>query len=144
MPDAPKRRIPLVLMTSDDTNEPTRALLAARDNFGLHASQLHLIKQGKVPCLSDGSATLALDASAPMLQLLTKPHGHGDVHALLHTSGLAKRFHADGVTHLVFLQDTNALVFGGVPAALGLSARHNLAMNTISVPRRCAALRVEP
>ena len=103
--------------------------------------------------------------------MLTKPHGHGDVHALLHTSGIARRLlsqvwgsrrtdlsrlslHAEvhatlpprhptpsplpnlqGCTHLVFLQDTNANVFGGVTAALGVSVTEDLAMNTISVPR---------
>ena len=41
-------RIPVVVMTSDDTDAPTRALLAERANFGLHPSQLHLIRQGKV------------------------------------------------------------------------------------------------
>ena len=46
------------------------------------------------------------------------------------------RFLSEGRTHLLFIQDTNALVFGGVPAALGLSHKHDLAMNTISVPRK--------
>jgi len=125
----------VVVMTSDDTDAPTRALLAERANFGLHPSQLHLIRQGKVPCLADGAARLAVDP-ADRFQLLTKPHGHGDVHALLHTSGLARQLLGAGCTHLVFLQDTNALVFGGVPAALGVSIANGLAMNTLSVPRR--------
>ena len=43
---------------------------------------------------------------------------------------------AEGRTHLIFIQDTNALVFGGVPAALGVSVRHKLALNSISVPRK--------
>ena len=58
-----RKRIQLVLMTSDDTDIPTRALLSAKSNFGLHSTQLHIIKQGKVPCLSDGDASLALDPS---------------------------------------------------------------------------------
>lgn len=36
----------------------------------------------QVPCLSDGDAHLALDPKDPFL-VQTKPHGHGDVHALL-------------------------------------------------------------
>ena len=134
-PPMPTRRLPVVIMTSDDTDAPTRALLAARGNFGLEASQLYIIRQGKVPCLADGAARLALDPS-DRYSLLTKPHGHGDVHALLHGSGLARQLLAGGCTHLVFLQDTNALVFGGIPAALGVSITHGLAMNTLSVPRR--------
>ena len=35
-----------------------------------------------MPCLSDGDAHLALDPKDPF-RLQTKPHGHGDVHALL-------------------------------------------------------------
>jgi UDP-sugar pyrophosphorylase len=127
--------IPVIIMTSDDTDAPTRALLDARDRFGLAPSQLHLIKQGKVPCLADGRARLATEPNDRFC-LLTKPHGHGDVHALLHTSGLARKLLGQGCNHLVFLQDTNALVFGGVPAALGVSVAHSLAMNTLSVPRR--------
>lgn len=132
----------LVLMTSDDTDVPTRALLAEHANFGMGAERLHIVKQGKVPCLADGDAKLAMAASSGGgesghgAELLTKPHGHGDVHALLHSSGLARSLLDAGCTHLVFIQDTNALVFGGVPAALGLAARHGLVMNTISVPRR--------
>jgi len=122
-------------MTSDDTDSPTRALLAERGNFGLAAGQLHIVKQGKVPCLADGDGSLALDPN-DRYALLTKPHGHGDIHSLLHTSGLARTLLAAGVGHLVFLQDTNALVFGGIPAALGVSVSQSLAMNTLSVPRK--------
>ena len=70
-------------------------------------------------CLSDGDAHLALEKDNPFA-IQTKPHGHGDVHALLHTSGLLKRWVAAGVRWVAFFQDTNALVFRGLPAALGL------------------------
>ena len=58
-----RRQIPVVIMTSDDTDAPTRQLLAANANFGLHAAQLHLVKQSRVPCLSSTDATLATDPS---------------------------------------------------------------------------------
>ena len=127
--------LPLVLMTSGDTDAPTRALLAERRHFGLDPGHVHIIKQEKVPCLADGDASLALDPN-DRYALLTKPHGHGDVHALLHASGLARTLAAGGATHLVFLQDTNAQVFAAVPAALGVSVRHSLALNSLSVRRR--------
>jgi hypothetical protein len=44
--------------------------------------------QEKVACLSDNDAHLALDPKDPF-SVQTKPHGHGDVHMLLHSSGLA-------------------------------------------------------
>ena len=166
-PGAPP--MPLVIMTSDDTHARTEALLAANDNFGLAAGQLHLLKQEKVPCLADGAATLAMSPADPFA-LLTKPHGtrratrarapagrlcccclgagllaaaclppptgpashrcrlrragHGDVHSLLHSSGLAATLAAAGCTHLAFFQDTNALVFNGLIASLGVSVKH--------------------
>ena len=40
-------RIPLVIMTSDDTDAATRELLARHANFGLAPSQLHIVKQDK-------------------------------------------------------------------------------------------------
>ncbi len=69
-------------------------------------------------CLSDSEAHLALDKDDPF-KLQTKPHGHGDVHSLLYSSGLLKRWVAAGVKWVAFFQDTNALVFRGLPAALG-------------------------
>ena len=52
-------------------------------------------------------------------KLQTKPHGHGDVHSLLYGSGLLKKWVEAGVKWVAFFQDTNALVFRGLPAALG-------------------------
>lgn len=34
----------------------------------------------------------------------TKPHGHGDVHFLLHTSGLAQRWLSQGLSWVCFFQ----------------------------------------
>ena len=82
--------LPLVIMTSDDTHAPTAALLDDNAYFGLARDQVHLLKQEKVPCLADGDARLA-SAPGDRYALLTKPHGHGDVHSLLHASGLAAR-----------------------------------------------------
>ena len=69
-------------------------------------------------CLSDSEAHLALDKD-DAFALQTKPHGHGDVHSLLYSTGLLKRWVAAGVKWVAFFQDTNALVFRGLPAALG-------------------------
>ena len=74
--------------------------------------------RAQVPCLSDGDARLAL-ADGDAFRVQTKPHGHGDVHSLLHSSGLAAAWAAVGVRWLCFFQDTNGLVFRALPAALG-------------------------
>ena len=127
--------LPLVIMTSEDTDAKTRALVERLGGLGLEPSQLHIVRQEKVPCLLDSDARLAT-APHDRFALLTKPHGHGDVHALLHSSGIARRLLDAGFTHLAFLQDTNALVFSGLLAALGVSVRHCLHLNSLSVPRR--------
>ena len=72
----------------------------------------------QVACLGDAEAHLVLEEGDPF-SLQTKPHGHGDVHALLHSSGLVKKWHAKGVRWVCFFQDTNGLVFRGLPAAMG-------------------------
>lgn len=68
--------------------------------------QAVLIKQEKVPCLIDNDAHLALDSSDPFT-LQTKPHGHGDVHGLLHRSGLAKKWQNRGLKWVCFFQVRN-------------------------------------
>jgi hypothetical protein len=40
------------------------------------------------------------------------------------------------------LQDTNALVFRGLVAALGVSARHDYDMNSLAVPRKAQEVSV--
>jgi UDP-sugar pyrophosphorylase len=127
--------LPLAIMTSGDTHERTLALLEAHGYYGLTPGQVTLMKQEKVPCLADNEARMALDAKDAFC-LQTKPHGHGDVHALLHSTGLAKAWHARGLKWVVFFQDTNALVFKAIPAALGVSQRCGFDVNSLCVPRK--------
>jgi len=127
--------LPLAIMTSDDTHARTQALLATHANFGLLDSQITLLKQAKVPCLADNDARIALDG-CDAFAIQTKPHGHGDVHALLHSSGTAAAWLAAGRRWVVFFQDTNALVFKAIPAALGVSQRGGFDVNSLCVPRK--------
>ena len=129
------RRLPLAIMTSDDTDAQTRTLLREHDYFGLSEDQVTLIKQEKVPSLLDAQAHLAKSASDPYV-IATKPHGHGDVHLLLHQSGLAQRWSQHGVQHILFFQDTNPLWCNALIATLGVSVQEDLDMNTMAVPRR--------
>ena len=41
------------------------------------------------------------------MEVATKPHGHGDIHFLLHSSGTAQRWAAEGRKWLYFFQATN-------------------------------------
>jgi UDP-sugar pyrophosphorylase len=67
---------------------------------------------------------------------MTKPHGHGDVHALIHSRGIAQRWADEGRKWAVFFQDTNSLVFKTLPVTLGVSANLKLEVNSMAVPRR--------
>lgn len=80
--------------------------------------QVTLLRQSKVPCLADNSARLALEEENPY-EIMTKPHGHGDVHSLLHSTGTARRWARQGLEWVAFFQDTNALVFRGLLPSLG-------------------------
>lgn len=125
-------QIPLVIMVSRDTDAGTRASLESHGHFGLDPAQVTILRQELVPALSDTQARLALDGK---YRLALKPHGHGDIHMLLHTSGAARRLAASGIRHLLFIQDTNGQVFNAALAALGTSVKKGYDFNCIAVNR---------
>lgn len=130
------KSLPLAIMTSEDTHARTIALLEDHDYFGADRAQITLLKQEKVACLADGDARLALDLKDPF-SIQTKPHGHGDVHMLLHSSGLARNWLTDqNLCWVAFFQDTNAQLFRALPAALGVSKALAFDFNSLAVPRR--------
>lgn len=124
--------LPFAIMTSGDTDEQTRQLLKFHNNFGMSESQLTIITQEQVPALLDIDANIsALDG-----KIETKPHGHGDVHALLYEAGLPKKWVDAGKEWLVVFQDTNPLAFRCLCAFLGVSIKNSFVMNTMTVPRK--------
>ena len=127
--------VPLAIMTSGDTHDKTAALLRASGDFGAAPGQVVLIKQEKVAALTDNDAHFALEEGSAYA-IETKPHGHGDVHTLLASSGLAEAWRAAGKKYIVFFQDTNALCFTVTIAALGVSAQKGFDVNSIAVPRK--------
>ncbi|GAV85116.1 UDPGP domain-containing protein [Cephalotus follicularis] len=130
-----QREIPLVIMTSDDTHSRTVELLEYNSYFGMKPGQVKLLKQEKVACLDDNDARLALDPQNKY-RIQTKPHGHGDVHALLYSSGLLNVWHGAGLKWVLFFQDTNGLLFKAIPASLGVSATKQYHVNSLAVPRK--------
>lgn len=125
-------RIPLVIMTSDDTDPLTRKLLVDNDNFGFDEGQVQIVKQDKVAALSNGNAGLSMKSK---WVVETKPHGHGDVHHLLYREGLVDKWYSEGKEHVIFLQDTNALVINSILPTLGVSISKGFHMNSICIPR---------
>lgn len=123
--------LPLAIMTSGDTNAKTMELLDANVYFGLSKSQVTIMKQELVPALMDIEARIAVKDG----NVEKKPHGHGDVHALLHQHGLPKKWASEGREWLLLFQDTNPLPFRSLCAILGVSATRNFVMNSVTVPR---------
>eukprot|EP00978_Attheya_sp_CCMP212_P035365 scaffold153556_cov45-Attheya_sp.AAC.3 len=126
-------KIPLIIMTSGDTDPLTRKLLADNNNFGFEEGQVEIVCQDKVPALKDSSAGLSLGSSR--WEIDTKPHGHGDVHHLLFREGHVDKWVKEGRKHVIFLQDTNALVINSVLPTLGVSIAKDFHMNSICIPR---------
>lgn len=129
------QEIPFAIMTSDDTHSRTQELLESNSYFGMKPTQVKLLKQEKVACLDDNDARLAVDPKNKY-RIQTKPHGHGDVHALLYSSGLLKEWHDAGLKWVLFFQDTNGLLFKAIPASLGVSATKQYHVNSLAVPRK--------
>lgn len=129
-------RLPLAIMVSDDTESAIVELLERTGCYGLERDQITLLKQEKVAALADAEARIASASGSTPYTLLTKPHGHGDVHFLLHASGTARAWEKRGVRWLYFFQDTSTLYFASHLATLGVSVRHNFALNLVAVPRK--------
>jgi UDP-sugar pyrophosphorylase len=121
-------------MTSDDTHNPTVELLEKNNYFGLKKSQFFIIKQDKVPSFIDNNANFSILKDQLLIE--TKPHGHGDVHKLLHVHGIAKKWGEMGKKWIITFQDTIALSFKAVPSALGVSLTYDYDINTVGIPRK--------
>eukprot|EP00759_Apiculatamorpha_spiralis_P016353 PhF_6_TR22577/c0_g1_i1/m.32171/K12447/USP; UDP-sugar pyrophosphorylase len=121
-------RIPLCIMTSDDTHELTLKLLR---RLKLD-DKVFLVKQEKVPALTNNHAMMCL---AQPYVLNTKPHGSGDVHTLLYSSGIAAKWHQSGIQNIVFIQDTNSLAMRCLPFTLGTAASQKQDMTFMCIPR---------
>lgn len=130
-----QRKLPLAIMVSDDTIDGTLKLLRENDYFGMDEEQITIMKQEKVPAIMDSDAHIALDKDN-QYSILTKPHGHGDVHSLLHSTGTARRWAYQGIEWIVFFQDTNGLAFYTLPAMLGVSKSQDFEVNSLAIPRK--------
>jgi UDP-sugar pyrophosphorylase len=137
-------RTPVIIMTSDDTHSRTQVLL---EEFFQNTSKycysnnidakkfldIHLLKQNGVPCVKDNNGTLATTEDGKAF--LMKPHGHGDIHRLILSSGLLPNLLKSGFTHIAFLQDTNAGAPTTIPFSLAVMQNKNWTMSFTCVPR---------
>jgi UDP-sugar pyrophosphorylase len=126
------RKLPLAIMTSDDTYAKTVTLLDKHQYFGMDPSQVVIMKQEKVAALLDNAAHIA---TVSAYEIESKPHGHGDVHALMLSTGTARNWLDQGIKYVFFFQDTNGLAFFTLAAQLGVSVALELEVNSMSIPR---------
>lgn len=54
-----------------------------------------------MPALTNNNAAIAFDPATN--KLVTKPHGHGDIHNLLFDSGVAQKWYKLGKQWMVFI-----------------------------------------
>lgn len=126
--------LPLCIMVSEDTKHETFKLLRENQCFGLSRNQVYVVEQGMgVPALSDSDARLVIDNHK---KLVMKPHGHGDIHALLYKHGITKDWESKGIKYMVLFQDTNGLAFHSLPLMLGVSETNGFIMNSLAIPRK--------
>lgn len=80
-------------------------MLKTNKCFGLRRRQIFIVQQGMgVPALSDNEARIATDPNDPY-RIVTKPHGHGDIHALLYKEGITKKWQDSyGIKYIVMFQ----------------------------------------
>jgi len=119
---------------SDDTEALMKKHMADNNNFGLKSEQLFIVKQEKVAAFLDNNCTFAFDKEN--FEIVTKPHGHGDVHLYLNQSGLLKKWTDEGKEYIFIFNDTNPLIFKLLPSVIGVSVEKGLTMNTITIPRK--------
>ncbi len=126
------RPVPFIIMVSQDTGPKTLESLEKNNYFGLRKEQVHVLQQELVPAIADNDGKLALEKK---YELILKPHGHGDIHMLLHTSGLAAKLTQQGIEYFMFIQDTNGPSFNTLPAAIGVSMEKGYDFNSLAINR---------
>jgi UDP-sugar pyrophosphorylase len=130
------RKIPLCVITSEDQKENLLKIFEKNKYFGLLETQVTILTEPqRMPAFIDSSGKFAIDPRDPY-KLLLVPHGNGDVHKLLHTSGVADKWYERGTKWISVIADTNALAYHTIPLALGVSIKHDLIMNTTAIPRK--------
>lgn len=106
---------------TDDQPPPPNAHRLCFATLGL--PQITLVRQEQVPALEDDCGRIAMRAD-DCYQMQTKPHGHGDVHSLLHSSGVAKRWSDEKRRYVIFFQVSGSCSLCLTPCSLAARLPH--------------------
>ncbi len=160
------RKIPLALMTSNETHKNTVDFLNAKNYFGMDGMSVIDVETEEIIIGPDGRAIIVNRKTQEYKEdlkqivifkqedvaamrgyegkfvlkdpytLLAQPHNHGDIHILMKQSGLLKAWKEEGRTHTIFFQDTIGQVFNVILPFLGNTIKRGSKMNFMTVSRK--------
>ncbi len=108
--------LPLLVMTSDATDEETRSYFANQDYFGLAADDVWFFRQGTMPALDAHTGKVLIEAPG---KLALSPNGHGGTLTGLAESGLLDRLERQRIRTVYYFQVDNPLIHLGDVLFLG-------------------------
>lgn len=118
-------KIPLIIMTSYENDEETKAFFKDNDYFGIGEENIYFFKQGMLPTLTPDGKLIIKDR----VQIAMNPDGHGGSLKALSKSGLLDKLLKDGYKEIFYCQVDNPLVKIADPVFLGY---HNLTRSEVS------------
>lgn len=108
--------LPILIMTSPQTDRETRAFLSAHNWFGYPQEDIRIFCQGVIPAVDRQTHQILL---AEKDELFVNPDGHGGCLAALARSGLLEELRQRGIEQLFYGQVDNPLLQVCQPGLLG-------------------------
>jgi len=124
-------RIPLLIMTSPENDQETRAYFESSGYFGYDPRDTHFFPQGMLPTITPSGQLILKDET----HLFTNPDGHGGSLKAIHDSGLLDQLLSAGYTDLFYCQVDNPLVRMVDPDFLGYHRMTSAELSTKVVRR---------
>ena len=125
--------MPIYVMTSAATDQPTRQFLEAHRFFGLPAEDVVLFCQGLMPAVDAQTGKLLLESPG---RLALSPDGHGGLIQAMARSGALQDAQNRGLEHFFYFQVDNPLVPVCDPAFLGWHRLAQSEMTTLVIAKR--------
>jgi len=119
------KTIPWYVMTSNTTDEATRALFEAESHFGLDPADVFIFQQDMVPACDLAGRLIVSEPGV----IFENPNGHGGSLVALETSGALDDMAARGIDRIFYYQVDNPLVRMGDPVYLGFHEQANAEMS---------------
>ena len=128
-------RVPLLYMTSPQTDAKTRAFFAENDNFGLAKEQVVFFQQSTMPCF-DGNGKIVLANPGAIAEA---PGGNAGIYAALAAAGVLDLLAARGTTHCQVGTVDNILTQVPDLALFGFGGNDTVDVAVKTVPKAAAS-----